>query len=121
MPPLLLTMGERPPEALQWIGTSFGLTQELYSFWHRSGFEPLYLRQTASDVTGAWQGTLQLPAVSHAHPERTCGQLPAKRRACGKWCQLRLHLKLPSAACITGETLTCETRCMAAGLPGRHG
>ena len=60
MPPLLLTLGERPPEALQWIGTSFGLTQELYSFWHRSGFEPLYLRQTASDVTGAWQA----PALS---------------------------------------------------------
>lgn len=58
MPPLLLTMGERPPEALQWIGTSFGLTQELYNFWHRSGFEPLYLRQTASDVTGAWQVAL---------------------------------------------------------------
>ena len=67
MPPLLLTMGERPPEALQWIGTSFGLTQELYSFWHRSGFEPLYLRQTASDVTGAWQGTLHLSA-----PSRRC-------------------------------------------------
>eukprot|EP00891_Asterochloris_glomerata_P009605 jgi/Astpho2/9605/Aster-03877 len=58
VPPLLLTMGERPPEALQWIGTSFGLTQELYNFWHRSGFEPLYLRQTASDVTGAWQVAL---------------------------------------------------------------
>lgn len=52
LPPLLLNLGERPPEALQYLGTSFGLTQQLFSFWHRSGYKPVYVRQTASDVTG---------------------------------------------------------------------
>lgn len=52
LPPLLLNLGERPPEALQYLGTSFGLTQQLFSFWHRSGYKPVYVRQTASDITG---------------------------------------------------------------------
>ncbi|KAL0043059.1 hypothetical protein WJX79_007872 [Trebouxia sp. C0005] len=44
--------GERPPEALQYLGTSFGLTLPLFSFWARSGYKPVYVRQTASDITG---------------------------------------------------------------------
>ena len=52
LPPLLLNLGERPPEALQYLGTSFGLTQQLFSFWHRSGYKPVYVRQTSSDITG---------------------------------------------------------------------
>ncbi|DBA78245.1 TPA: hypothetical protein ACH3X2_008199 [Trebouxia sp. C0005] len=52
LPPLLLTLGERPPEALQYLGTSFGLTLPLFSFWARSGYKPVYVRQTASDITG---------------------------------------------------------------------
>lgn len=52
LPPLLLTLQERPPEALQYLGTSFGLTQHLFSFWHRSQYQPIYVRQTASEVTG---------------------------------------------------------------------
>ena len=55
LPPLLLNLGERPPEALQYLGTSFGLTQQLFSFWHRSGYKPVYVRQTASDITGESQ------------------------------------------------------------------
>lgn len=52
LPPLLLTLAERPPEALQYLGTSFGLTQQLFSFWHRSQYQPVYVRQTASELTG---------------------------------------------------------------------
>lgn len=42
----------RKPETLDYIGTSFGLTLELYNFWHKSGFLPVYVRQTRSEVTG---------------------------------------------------------------------
>lgn len=52
LPPLLLTLGERPPEALQYLGTSFGLTLPLFNFWARSQYKPVYVRQTASDITG---------------------------------------------------------------------
>jgi len=52
LPPLLTALSERPPERLNWIGTSFGLTAGLMRFWSKSGFKPVYLRQTASDITG---------------------------------------------------------------------
>ena len=40
------------PEQLHYLGTSFGLTQDLYNFWKKNGYLPLYLRQTPSEVTG---------------------------------------------------------------------
>eukprot|EP00962_Isochrysis_galbana_P047351 scaffold19294_cov73-Isochrysis_galbana.AAC.1 len=46
LPPLLLTLAQRPAEQLHWLGASFGLTESLYGFWHKSGFRPVYLRQT---------------------------------------------------------------------------
>lgn len=33
-------------------GVSYGLTQQLYNFWRKAGYEPLYLRQSTSDTTG---------------------------------------------------------------------
>ena len=52
LPPLLTSLGERKPEDLHYLGVAFGLTQSLFNFWHKLGFRPVYLRQTASDVTG---------------------------------------------------------------------
>ena len=52
LPPLLLQLSERPPERLDYLGVSFGLTQQLFKFWKRLGFVPTYLRQTANDLTG---------------------------------------------------------------------
>jgi len=52
LPPLLLELGERPPEQLQYLGVSFGLTSNLLRFWKRSGFVPTYIRQTKNDLTG---------------------------------------------------------------------
>jgi len=52
LPPLLLPLSEVKAPKLDWIGTSFGLTQQLYKFWRRSGMRMLYLRQTANELTG---------------------------------------------------------------------
>ncbi|KAI9099827.1 GNAT acetyltransferase 2-domain-containing protein [Phlyctochytrium arcticum] len=53
MPPLLLKLSERPPqEHLHWLGVSFGITQPLHKFWKRAGYTPVYLRQTANELTG---------------------------------------------------------------------
>lgn len=54
LPPLLSSLAERKNEKLQYLGVSFGLTQQLYTFWNRSGYAPVYLRQTPSDVTGEY-------------------------------------------------------------------
>ncbi|XP_071040994.1 RNA cytidine acetyltransferase [Parasteatoda tepidariorum] len=50
--PLLYELKDSPPERLEYIGVSYGLTTELLKFWKRAGFVPLYIRQTTSDVTG---------------------------------------------------------------------
>jgi len=52
LPPLLLELGERPPEPLDYLGTSFGLTPSLLRFWKKAGYVPAYLRQTKNDLTG---------------------------------------------------------------------
>lgn len=53
LPPLLCRLSDRPPEQLQWLGVSYGLTQPLYNFWSRSAFSPVYLRQAPSEITGS--------------------------------------------------------------------
>lgn len=52
LPPLLVKLTERRPESLDYLGTSYGLTSDLYRFWKKSGFVPVYLRQTANELTG---------------------------------------------------------------------
>ena len=52
LPPLLHKLTERKAEMLDYLGVSYGLTQELFKFWKKNGFTPVYLRQTANDLTG---------------------------------------------------------------------
>lgn len=52
LPPLLLKLSEKAPYYLHYLGVSYGLTQQLHKFWKRSGFVPVYLRQTANELTG---------------------------------------------------------------------
>jgi N-acetyltransferase 10 len=52
MPPLFARLSERRPAALDYVGVSYGLTQPLHKFWKRAGFVPVYLRQTANELTG---------------------------------------------------------------------
>jgi len=53
MPPLFARLSQiRPPSHLDYIGVSYGLIPSLHKFWKRAGFVPVYLRQTANDLTG---------------------------------------------------------------------
>ena len=52
MPPLFSRLSERRPQALDYLGVSFGLTPPLHKFWKRASFTPVYLRQTANELTG---------------------------------------------------------------------
>ena len=42
--PILQKLSERRPIPIHYLGTSFGLTKELYNFWRKNKFVPLYLR-----------------------------------------------------------------------------
>ena len=55
--PLLSTLEDSVAQILNgsdidFVGTSFGLTLNLFNFWRKNGFVPLYLRQTQNDTTG---------------------------------------------------------------------
>jgi N-acetyltransferase 10 len=52
MPPLFSRLSEIRPPRLDYIGVSYGLTPPLHKFWNSAGFVPVYLRQTANDLTG---------------------------------------------------------------------
>lgn len=52
IPTLLKRLAERKAENLDWIGTSFGLTQDLLKFWKSQKFIPVYLSQKENDLTG---------------------------------------------------------------------
>jgi N-acetyltransferase 10 len=52
IPTLLKRLSERKAENLDWIGTSFGLTQDLLKFWKSQKFIPVYLSQKENDLTG---------------------------------------------------------------------
>ncbi|KAJ6144194.1 RNA cytidine acetyltransferase [Penicillium chermesinum] len=52
MPPLFGKLSERRPDALDYLGVSYGLTPSLHKFWKRASFAPVYLRQTPNELTG---------------------------------------------------------------------
>ncbi|KAI9836538.1 MAG: N-acetyltransferase 10, partial [Sclerophora amabilis] len=52
MPPLFSKLSERKPDALDYLGVSYGLTPSLHKFWKRASFRPVYLRQTPNELTG---------------------------------------------------------------------
>lgn len=52
MPPLLQRLSEVQPPSLDYLGVSYGLTASLLKFWKKSGYVPLYVRQTPNDLTG---------------------------------------------------------------------
>lgn len=52
LPPLLVSLTERPAEQLHWLGASFGMTAQLLNFWSRKLFRVCYVRQTSNDLTG---------------------------------------------------------------------
>lgn len=64
LPPLLLKLSEKPPHFLHYLGVSFGLTSQLHKFWKNNKFTPVYLRQTANDLTGEHTAVMISPLAS---------------------------------------------------------
>jgi N-acetyltransferase 10 len=52
LPPLLSKLTDVKPNCICCLGTSFGLTQRLYSFWKKNGYKPLYIKLTPNNITG---------------------------------------------------------------------
>lgn len=71
MPALLQRLSDRRPEQIDWLGVSYGLTPALFRFWKKSGYTPLYVRQTANDLTGEYT-TVMLRSV---HETTVAGEM----------------------------------------------
>lgn len=54
LPPLLQHLHETRPEAIDWLGVSYGLSATLFRFWRNLGLTPLYVRQTPASQTGEY-------------------------------------------------------------------
>ncbi|WAQ86955.1 hypothetical protein PtA15_7A684 [Puccinia triticina] len=52
LPALLQRLSDRPPEPIDYLGVSYGLTPNLLKFWKQLGFLPVYIRQTENELTG---------------------------------------------------------------------
>lgn len=64
LPPLLLKLNERRAEKLDYLGVSYGLTNQLLKFWKKSEFVPVYLRQSPNDLTGE-HSCIMLKVLNH--------------------------------------------------------
>eukprot|EP00747_Dinoflagellata_sp_TGD_P159781 gnl/TRDRNA2_/TRDRNA2_177920_c0_seq9.p1 gnl/TRDRNA2_/TRDRNA2_177920_c0~~gnl/TRDRNA2_/TRDRNA2_177920_c0_seq9.p1 ORF type:complete len:886 (-),score=-89.66 gnl/TRDRNA2_/TRDRNA2_177920_c0_seq9:126-2783(-) len=45
LPPLLVTLFERPAEHIRYLSVLFELNKKLFNFWHRNEYQSVYLRQ----------------------------------------------------------------------------
>eukprot|EP01103_Thecamoeba_quadrilineata_P004897 TRINITY_DN14772_c0_g1_i1.p1 TRINITY_DN14772_c0_g1~~TRINITY_DN14772_c0_g1_i1.p1 ORF type:complete len:1086 (+),score=284.98 TRINITY_DN14772_c0_g1_i1:469-3258(+) len=52
LPPLLSKLEEVRAPKLDYVGVAYGLTPQLFKFWRRNSFQPVYLRQTPNEITG---------------------------------------------------------------------
>jgi N-acetyltransferase 10 len=52
MPPLFSRLSEIASPKLDYVGVSYGMTPPLHKFWTAAHFVPVYMRQTANDLTG---------------------------------------------------------------------
>lgn len=52
--PLMKNLSEIEPPKMHYLGTSFGLTSELYNFWKKNDYHPVYLKQKPNDLTGEY-------------------------------------------------------------------
>ncbi len=50
--PLLAKLTDIRPPKIHYLGTAFGLTKELFNFWKKNAFYPLYLKLTENEITG---------------------------------------------------------------------
>lgn len=112
LPPLLLPLTEIKAPRLDWLGTSFGLTYDLFRFWQRAGkMHLLYLRQTQNELTGEHSAIL-----CRALPRRTGyddAWLPAfasdaRRRILSLLSGPFSHLEVKTATAILGDLTSLQ-------------
>ena len=52
--PLLSKLEDVKPPFIYYLGTSFGLTNNLFNFWNKNGYKPLYIAMNSNTITGEY-------------------------------------------------------------------
>ncbi|KAG9508843.1 RNA cytidine acetyltransferase, partial [Fragariocoptes setiger] len=84
LPPLLSKLEERRAERLDYLGVAYGLTQELFKFWKRNSYVPVYLRQTPSDLTGEYS-SIMLKMLKRELGDQSCALLSVSDTQQADW------------------------------------
>ena len=102
-------------------GTSYGLTQQLFNFWRKAGYQPLYLRQSSSDVTGEHTCVMVQP-LEHPDVADTNWVMPfvkdfkVRRGWVGGWVMIPSSFKVRRGWVAGGAMILFFTSCPP--LPG---
>jgi N-acetyltransferase 10 len=76
LPPLFAKLDESRPETLEYVGVSYGLTQQLFKFWNRAEFAPVYLVRATHWFHHLYP-PLEIPNGGNAWPLQTLSALPS--------------------------------------------
>ena len=106
LPSLLVSLSDRRAERLHvspflfltvsWLGVSFGLTESLFNFYEREGYAPVYLRQTANELTGEHSCVL-LRVLSSFSRSLAAARLLGNARRAQRWLAGVLRRGLPAS------------------------
>jgi N-acetyltransferase 10 len=65
--PMLIDLDNRTPPRLDYIGVSFGLTQQLFYFWKKNGFKVIFIRSQKNKVSGEHVCIMLYPIIKAKH------------------------------------------------------
>jgi len=82
--PLLKRLGEVRPPHIDYLGVSFGLTHELFNFWGKNKYVPVYLRQTINETT-AEHTCVMIKALQTSSNLKANDTLGANEQEAGKF------------------------------------
>ncbi|KAB7507756.1 RNA cytidine acetyltransferase [Armadillidium nasatum] len=66
---LIAKLNERTPEAVDFIGVSFGVTEQLFKFWKKCMFLPIHISSSQNKVTGEHNCIMVSPLSEESLPE----------------------------------------------------
>lgn len=56
--PLLMKLSENRPVDIEYLAVAYGLNQQLFRFWQKSGFKTVFIKQKSSDITGEYSAIM---------------------------------------------------------------
>jgi N-acetyltransferase 10 len=108
--PLLTSVSETPSlykdQGIDYVGTSFGLTLNLFNFWNKNKFSPMYVRQSANETTGEYSCIMLRPTQGSAWAQELLSDFTGRflRLLGGPFASMPTSLALSMLRASSGDT-----------------